>query len=88
MKSIFLLILMLSNIFITEQVNTLTLQHMMEEVKKIGKMKKIAVAGGENLTMLQCCRQAKDLKIADSILVGDAAKIREVASGECRHFRF
>ncbi len=53
---------------------------MIEKAKKIGKMKKIAVAGGDNLTMLQACRKAKDMKIADCILFGISKKIKDKAA--------
>ena len=43
-------------------------------------MKKVAVAGGDNLTMLQACRKAKDLKIAECILFGISKKIKDMAS--------
>ena len=52
---------------------------MEEQVKKLGKMKKVAVAGGDNLTMLECCRKAKDLKIADCILIGNSEKTKKLA---------
>ena len=53
---------------------------MMEEVLNSKKMKTIAVAGGDNLTMLQCCRKAKDIGIANCILIGDTEKTKQVAS--------
>lgn len=77
-KAIILLII-LSNFFFINAGNTLTFAKMEEDVKRLGKMKKIAVAGGDNLTSLQSCRKAKDLKIADCILIGDAKKTQELA---------
>lgn len=71
--------LIFSNIFLINAGNTLTFAQMEEQLKKSGKMKKIAVAGGDNLTMLQSCRKAKDLKIADCILVGDSKKAQILA---------
>jgi hypothetical protein len=34
----------------------------------------MVVIGADNETILECCRKIKDLKIADSILVGDKKK--------------
>ena len=77
-KNIFVLYLFINIIFIHSD-NSFTFDNMVERVKQLGKMKTIAVAGGDNLTMLQACRKAKDLKIADCILVGVASKIKEQA---------
>jgi phosphate butyryltransferase len=52
---------------------------MLKKVIELGKMKKVAVAGGDNLTMLEACRKGKDLKIIDCILVGEPSKIKEEA---------
>ena len=52
---------------------------MLDKVQKLGKMKTVAVAGGDNLTILQACRKAKDLNIANCILLGVASKIKEEA---------
>ena len=48
----------------------------------INKVKLInnIVAGADNESILRCCRKAKDLKIADSILVGDKKSISEMSS--------
>lgn len=79
MSPIFLIFLILSNIAYIHSENELTFDYMLQKVLVIGKMKTIAVAGGDNLTMLQCCRQAKDKGIANSILIGNAAKTRQIA---------
>jgi phosphate butyryltransferase len=55
---------------------------MLEKVQNLGKMKTIAVAGGDNLTILQACRKGKDLKITNCILVGISEKIKELADKE------
>ena len=39
-------------------------------------MKKMAVAGGDNPETLQAARKAKDMKIGDSILIGNEEKIK------------
>lgn len=50
------------------------------EVLKSQKMKIISVAGADNEEILKTLRKAKDTKIADSILVGNEKRIREMAS--------
>ena len=77
-KNIFVLYLFINIIFIHSD-NSFTFDNMVERVKQLGKMKTVAVAGGDNLTMLQACRKAKDLKIADCILLGIPEKIKEEA---------
>ena len=81
-KNIFLLCLFLNIIFISTD-NSFTFDYMLEKVQALGKMKTVAVAGGDNLTILQACRKAKDLKIADCILIGESSKIKvEAEKGE------
>ena len=76
MKNKFLLLFLLENIiFFVLADNSFTFDSMLEKVKKSGVIKKVAVAGGDNLTILQACRKAKDLRIADCILVGIPDKI-------------
>ena len=79
MKPILFIILLISSIPLINTENALTFDKMMEEVKKINKMKTMAVAGGDNLTMLQCCRKAKEMKLTDCILVGNEQKIKTLA---------
>ena len=78
MNKIFLLTIILNFFFICAD-NSFTFDYMLKKVKELGKMKKVAVAGGDNLTTLQSCRKAKDLKIADCILFGVSLKIKEEA---------
>ena len=54
-------------------------QHMYEYVKGLNKMKRIAVAGADNLGSLQAFRKLKDLGIADFILIGPVDKIDQLA---------
>ena len=54
-------------------------EHMYEYVKGLNKMKRIAVAGADNLASLQTFRKIKDLGIADFILVGQEEKIDKIA---------
>ena len=79
MKKILIVIILLSNIFIIFSENSFTFADLIEKVKKLGKMKTIAVAGADNLTILQACRKAKDEKIANCILVGESIKINNKA---------
>ena len=80
MKINFSFFCLLSIIILTTSTNSLSFDEIIEKVKKLNKMKKVAVAGGDNLTMLQACRKAKDMKIADCILFGVPTKIKELAS--------
>ena len=52
---------------------------MYEYVKGLNKMKRIAVAGADNLDSLKAFRKLKDLGIADFILVGPAERIDKLA---------
>ena len=54
-------------------------QHMFEYVKKLNKMKRIAVAGADNLESLKAFRKLKDLGIADFILIGPVDRIDKLA---------
>ena len=53
--------------------------HMYEYVKGLNKMKRIAVAGADNLDSLKAFRKLKDLGIADFILIGPVDKIDKLA---------
>ena len=80
MKKNFFLFCLLSIFILTTSTNSLSFDQIIEKAKNLHKMKKVAVAGGDNLTMLQACRKAKDMKIADCILFGVPHKIKELAS--------
>jgi phosphate butyryltransferase len=80
MNKNFFLFCLISYLVLTTSNNSLSFDQVIEKAKKIGKMKKIAVAGGDNLTMLQACRKAKDMKIADCILFGISKKIKDKAA--------
>ena len=54
-------------------------QHMFEYVKGLNKMKRIAVAGADNLESLKAFRKLKDLGIADFILIGPVDRIDKLA---------
>ena len=51
-----------------------------EKLQKQNKMPKMVIAGADNESVIECCRKVKDLKIADSILVGDKQSILEMSS--------
>ena len=51
-----------------------------EKLQKQNKMAKMVIAGADNESVIECCRKVKDLKIADSILVGDKQSILEMSS--------
>ena len=55
-------------------------EKIIEKLQKRNIMAKMVVAGADNESILECCRRVKDLKIADSILVGDKQNIIEIAS--------
>ena len=55
-------------------------KEIIEKLQKNNKSAKMVVIGADNETILECCRKIKDLKIADSILVGDKKKIIEISS--------
>ena len=80
MNKNFFLFCLISYLVLTTSNNSLSFDQVIEKARKIGKMKKIAVAGGDNLTMLQACRKAKDMKIADCILFGISKKIKDKAA--------
>ena len=77
-KTILLFLLILNIIYISSD-NSFTFDYMLEKVKELKKMKTVAVAGGDNLTILQACRKAKDLNIANCVLFGVTSKIKEEA---------
>ena len=54
-------------------------EHMFEYVKGLKKMKRIAVAGADNLSSLETFRKLKDLGIADFILIGPIERIDKIA---------
>ena len=56
-----------------------TFDGLIEELKKEMKMKKMAVAGGDNPETIEAARLAKDMKIGDSILIGNEEEIRKRA---------
>ena len=57
----------------------ITFDKLLENLKKDAKMKKLAIAGADNPETIETSRKAKDMKMGDSILIGNEKKIREIA---------
>ena len=53
---------------------------IIEKLQNKDKITKMVVAGADNESTLECCRKVKDLKIADSILVGDKKNIIKMST--------
>ena len=56
-----------------------TFDKLLEDLKKDVGMKMMAIAGADNPETIQTSRKAKDMKIGDSIWIGNELKIREIA---------
>ena len=80
-STFFVLYLIITNISfsICQDKEYSVFQHMFEYVKGLNKMKRIAVAGADNLGSLIAFRKIKDLGIADFILIGPEDKIDAIA---------
>ena len=80
-STFFVLYLIITNISfsICQDKEYSVFQHMFEYVKGLNKMKRIAVAGADNLGSLIAFRKIKDLGIADFILIGPEEKIDAIA---------
>ena len=76
-----ILYLILTNIHfsISKEQEYSVFEKMYEYVKGLNKMKRIAVAGADNLSSLITFRKLKDLGIADFILIGPEEKIDKIA---------
>ena len=57
----------------------ITFDKLLADLKKDAKMKKMAIAGADIPETLETSRLAKDMKIGDSILIGNEEKIRKIA---------
>ena len=80
MKStlLFLYLLILQLFFFNCQ-NEMTFDKLLSDLKKDAKMKKMAIAGADVPETLKASRLAKDMKIGDSILIGNEEKIKKLA---------
>lgn len=63
-----------------EKINNI--DKILEKITKTNKVAKMVVAGADNESVLECCRKTKDLKITDSILVGDKKSIIEISNNK------
>ena len=79
MKSSLILILISFQIFLINSDEQITFDKLLLDLKKDAKMKKMAIAGADIPETLKTSRLAKDMKIGDSILIGNEAKIRQIA---------
>ena len=80
MKSPKLLIyLLVLQILFTNSQNEMTFDKLLSDLKKDAKMKKMAIAGADVPETLEASRLAKDMKIGDSILIGNEEKIKKIA---------
>ena len=79
MKSSLILILISFQIFLINSDEQITFDKLLLDLKKDAKMKKMAIAGADIPETLKTSRLAKDMKIGDSILIGNEEKIRKIA---------
>ena len=73
----YLIFLQILLILCDEQI---TFDKLLDDLKKDVKMKKLAIAGADNPETIDTSRKAKDMKIGDSILIGNEKRIREIAN--------
>jgi len=73
----YLIFLQILLILCDEQI---TFDKLLDDLKKDVKMKKLAIAGADNPETIETSRKAKDMKIGDSILIGNEKRIREIAN--------
>ena len=80
MKSpnLFLLLLVL-HILLKNCQNEMTFDKLLSDLKKDATMKIMAIAGADVPESLEASRLAKDMKIGDSILIGNEEKIKKIA---------
>ena len=80
MKSpkLFLYLIFLEILLINCQ-NEMTFDKLLSDLKKDAKMKIMAIAGADVPETLEASRLAKDMKIGDSILIGNEEKIKKIA---------
>jgi len=76
------LYLILFQILLSNCQNDMTFERLLNKLKKEAKMKMMAIAGADVPDTLKASRLAKDMKIGDSILIGDEVKIKRMAKEE------
>ena len=80
MKSLILFFsLIIFQIILINCDTSITFDKLLSDLKKDAKMKKMAIAGADIPETLETSRLAKDMKIGDSILMGNEEKIRKLA---------
>ena len=77
---VFTFFLIFSKILLTFCGDQITFDKLLNDLQKDVKMKKLAIAGADNPETIETSRKAKDMKIGDSILIGNEKRIREVAN--------
>ena len=80
-STLLVLYLLITNIYFSfcQNKDYSVFEHMFKYVKGLNKMKRIAVAGTDNLSSLITFRKIKDLGIADFILIGPQERIDKIA---------
>jgi phosphate butyryltransferase len=76
---VFTFLLIFSQILLTFCDDQITFDKLLNDLKKDVKIKRLAIAGADNPETIETSRKAKDMKIGDSILIGNEKKIREIA---------
>jgi len=79
MKSVLIFVSIIFQIYLVNSKEQITFDKLLADLKKDAKMKKMAIAGADIPETLKTSRLAKDMKIGDSILIGDEEKIRKIA---------
>ena len=77
---VFTFLLIFSQILLTFCDDQITFDKLLNDLQKDVKMKKLAIAGADNPETIETSRKAKDMKIGDSILIGNEKRIREIAN--------
>ena len=77
---VFTFFLIFSQILLTFCDDQITFDKLLNDLQKDVKMKKLAIAGADNPETIETSRKAKDMKIGDSILIGNEKRIREIAN--------
>ena len=79
MKSLIVFSLIIFQIILINSETSITFDKLLSDLKKDAKMKKMAIAGADIPETLETSRLAKDMKIGDSILIGNEERIRTLA---------
>jgi len=77
---VFTFFLIFSQILLIFCEDQITFDKLLSDLQKDVKMKKLAIAGADNPETIETSRRAKDMKIGDSILIGNEKRIREIAN--------